>query len=178
MDGVEAFSKHKNKLLNIGVIILAIFAASKIYSNQNRELSVLTEKKAQEIKKNTVLVSISQVEKRTVTYKQFFQKKELGEIVELLSNVAKEVKGVQILSVKSAGAEERGLGYAKAPFAVSVKVADYHALGEFVSKLENYKDLYLVEEVIVNSTSVDVSSGSILNRPLIVGLKIITVSYL
>ena len=178
MVAVDIFTKHKNKLLNIGVIILAIFAASKIYSKQNMQLNSLNEQKAQEIKKNNVLESISQVEKRAVTYKQFFSKKELGEVVDILSNIAKDANGVQIISVKPAGGEDRSSGYIKTSFIVLIKVADYHALGAFVSKLENYKDLYLVEDVHITASNFESSSGNILEQQATVNLKISVVSYL
>jgi len=178
MQAAEAFGKYKNKILNVGVIILAIFLAYKIYDMQNKELKTVAEEEAKEIKKNKVLESISQVEKKTEAYKKFFSKKELGEMVELLSIISKDSPGVQVLSVKSAGAESKHSGYLKIPFEVSVKVANYHALGEFVNKLENYKDFYLVEDVLINSGNFEGNASDFMDRPITVKIKVSTVSYL
>lgn len=172
---VDIFTKHKNKVLNIGIIILAIITASYIYSSQNQALISLSQKKDQEIKKNSVLESISRVEKKADAYKKFFAVKELGEVVDALTNIAKDTR-VQLLSVKP-GAKEKHPEYIKTSFLISVRARDYHALGAFVNKLENYKDLYLVEDMNINPSNPDVS-GSNDDRQLNVNLRISTVSYL
>ncbi len=174
MVAADLFTKYKNKVLNTGIIILAIIAASYIYSSQNQELVSLNQKKDQEIKKNSVLESISQVEKKVDAYKQFFTVKELGEVVDALTNIAKDTR-VQLLSVKP-GAKEEHSEYIKVSFLISVRAADYHALGAFVNKLENYKDLYLVEDININPFNPGVS-GSNEDRQLNVNLRISTVSY-
>lgn len=174
MVAVDLFTKHKNKFLNIGIIILAMFAASYIYSKQDQELVSLSQKKGQEIKRNSILESISQVEKRADAYKQFFTTKELGEVVDDMTNIARDTQ-VQLLSVRP-GAKEKYPEYIKTSFLISVKAADYHALGIFVSKIENYKDLYLVEGVNINSSDFNASGGNE-ERQLDVSLRISTVSY-
>ncbi len=122
MVAVDLFTKHKNKLLNTGIIILAIIIASYIYSSQNQELISLGQKKDQEIKKNSVLESISRVEKKTDAYKQFFAVKELGEVVDELTNIAKDTR-VQLLSVKP-GTKEKQQEYIKTSFLISVRAQD------------------------------------------------------
>ncbi len=174
MVAVDLFTKHKNKFLNIGIIILVIFSASYIYSKQNQELDSLNKKKEQEIKRNSMLESINQGEKRADAYKQFFTAKELGEVVDDMTNIARDTR-VQLLSVKP-GAKEKHSEYIKTSFLISVKAADYHALGVFVSKIENYKDLYLVEGVNINSSDFN-ASGSNEEQQLDVSLRISTVSY-
>lgn len=171
---VDLFAKHKNKFLNTGIIILAIFFASHIYSKQNQELDSLIQKKEQEIKRNSVLESISRFEKRVDAYKQFFTAKGLGEVVNDMTNIARDTR-VQLLSVKP-GAKEEHPEYLKTSFLISVKAADYHAIGVFISKIENYKDLYLVEVVNINSSDLD-ASGSDEEQQLNVSLRISTVSY-
>lgn len=174
MVAVDLFTKHKNKFLNIGIIILAIFFAIYIYSKQNQELGSVSQKKEQEIKRNSVLESISRFEKKVDAYKQFFTAKELGEVVDDMANIARDTR-VQLLSVKP-GAKEMYAEYIKTSFLISVKAESYHALGVFVSKIENYEDLYLVEGISIDSANFN-ASGNNDERQLEVSLRISTVSY-
>jgi hypothetical protein len=58
-----------------------------------------------------------------------------------------------------------------------VRVADYHALGQFISKVENYKDLFLVEDVNI-ATVGSAETGTKAQRDLDISLKISTITCL
>lgn len=175
MIATDFLSKNKNKIINVGVIFLAIFVAAYLYNTQSQQLVSLQESKNEEVKKNEVLKSLSRVESRINNYKQTFNRKDLGSVIDAMTNITKDTR-VKVVSVKP-GAEQQYADYTKTSFLVVVRVADYHALGQFISKVENYKDLFLVEEV--NITTVSVSQpGSKAERDLDIGLKISTITCL
>lgn len=172
---IDFFSKNKNKIINTGVIVLAIFASLYLYSLQSQQLVSLEENKNEEIKKSEVIESLDRVEKRINSYKQTFNRKDLGSVISALTDIAKDTR-VKVISVKP-GAERQYTDYIRTSFLIVVRVADYHALGQFISKIENYKDLFLVEDVNIASTrsNQDVKTT---DKDLDIGLKISTITYL
>jgi len=170
---IDFFSKNKNKIINIGVILLAIFASLYLYGMQSQQLASLEENKIEEIKKSEVIESLDRVEKRINSYKQTFSRKDLGSVIGSLTDIAKDTR-VKIISVKP-GSERQYPDYIRTSFLIVVRVADYHALGQFISKVENYKDLFLVEDVNITTDRTG-QSGKNSEKDLDIGLKISTIT--
>ena len=55
MDKIELLEKNKNKILNFGIILLALFIALQIYKSVDQQINSLTVKKNEELKKNRVM---------------------------------------------------------------------------------------------------------------------------
>ena len=175
MIATDFLSKNKIKIINAGVILAALIVALYLYSMQNQQIASLEESKVEEAKKSDIIESLNRVEKRINSYKQTFTKKDLGSVVGALTDIAKDTR-VKIISVKP-GLEQQYPEYAKTSFLIVVRVADYHALGQFISKVENYKDLFLVEDVnitISDSSQNDKKAG----KDLDINLKISTITCL
>jgi Pilus assembly protein, PilO len=175
MVSIDFFNKHKSKIINIGVILLAIFVAVYLYNMQNQQLNSLGEKRDEEAKKNEVIESLNRMEKRISNYKQALDRKDLGAVIGAMTDISKDAQ-IKVVSVKP-GAEKQYTDYIKTSFFVVVKVPDYHALGKFISKVENYKDLFIVEDVNIAITESSTSSKN-LERDLDISLKISTITYL
>ena len=142
--------KNKNTALNIGIIVLALIISNNIYKKYSREIVSLNIKKDEEIKKNSELEKIVQTQKMVDAYKNSLVKKDPSLIINTISNIAKE-SGVRIRSIRP-DSEQRDVDYIiKSPFTLSVAAANYHDLGRFISKLENYKDMYIVDSVSITS---------------------------
>ncbi|MDD5281574.1 MAG: type 4a pilus biogenesis protein PilO [Candidatus Omnitrophica bacterium] len=171
---MDFFSKNKTKIINAGIILLAIFIALYLYSMQNQQLDTLVENKNEEIKKSEVIESLNRVEKRIDSYKQTFSRKDLGSVIGALTDIAKDTR-VQVISVKP-GAQQQYPEYIKTSFLIVVRVADYHALGQFISKVENYRDLFLVEDI--NISTVNNQTDKRAERNLDISLKISTITCL
>jgi len=175
MIATDFLSKNKIKIINAGVILAALIVALYLYSMQNQQIASLEESKVEEAKKSEIIESLNRVEKRINSYKQTFTKKDLGSVVGALTDIAKDTR-VKIISVKP-GLEQQYPEYIKTSFLIVVRVADYHALGQFISKVENYKDLFLVEDVnitISDSSQNDKKAG----KDLDINLKISTITCL
>ena len=118
---------------------------------------------------------IAQLEKKTEAYKKVFVKKDLASVMDIISGIAKDVS-VKLISVKPS-AEEIQDNYINSSFLISLNAPSYHALGNFISKIENHKNVYLVSEISISTISLN--SKVVENKSdLIVSLKINTISYL
>lgn len=174
MERNDLFEKNKSKLLNSGIIILAVFIAFQIYKTADQNINTLTIKKNDELERNRVTEEIAGLEKKIEIYKSIFPEKDMGSMVEAISNIAKN-SSVNIVSIKPIG-EEAGADYLKTSFLITVSSPGYHSLGNFISQIEANKDIYMVGEVGINSADSRTSIEGT-NTDLSVNLKISTISY-
>ena len=172
---VELLVKNKNKILNFGIIFLALIIAFQIYKSGNQQINSLTQAQEYELKKNKVSEDIAVLEKRIEGYKKVFVKKEMGSVMDTLSNIAKN-SSVKISSIKPIN-DEAYADYIKSSFLITVSAPDYHSLGNFISRVESYKDIYFVDEVNIALVESNQAKGT-MNTGLWVNLKISTISYL
>jgi len=173
MIATDFFSKNKVKIVNAGVILLAIFGALYLFSMQNQQIATLEESKSEEMRKSEVIESLTRVEKRINSYKQTFNRKDLGSVIGAMTDISKDTR-VKIISVKP-GNEQQFPEYIKTSFLIVVRVADYHALGQFISKVENYKDLFIVEDINITASG-NAKSDKKTERDLDISLKISTIT--
>jgi Tfp pilus assembly protein PilO len=149
MELIAFVDKNKNKILNLAVIMVAFIIASNIHKQQTKEIESLKSKKNMETKKNTAIENISKLEKSINVYKNVLVKKDVSSVINTVSNIAKE-SGVKIISVRPVS-EKKYPDYIKFPFSLMLSAADYHTLGRFISKIESYQDVYLVEAMDIRS---------------------------
>ena len=174
MEKIELLGKNKNKILNFGIILLALFISFRIYKSVDQQVNMLIVKKNDELKKNKVTEEIAALEKKIVGYKKVFTRKDMSSVVEAISNIAKG-SSVNIVSIKPVGEEAAG-DYARSTFLITVSSPNYHSLGNFISQIEASKDIYMVGEVSINlADSENMKEGA--NKDLSVNLKINTISY-
>jgi len=143
--------KHKNRVLNILIIILALFISSNIYKKQNKEMLSLNAQKEIEIKKNAEFEVIGRLEEKNKYFKNYLSKKDAGLAIDTISNIAKEL-GIKIISIRPE-AELKFAQYTKAPFEISLGINNYHDLGKFISKMENSNEVYIIETITAKRES-------------------------
>ena len=171
----SSIERNKNKIINFGVIILALVIALQLHRSANHQVSSLIEQQNHELEKNKVVVDIVALEQKALGYKKVFVKKDLASIMDAISVIAKNTS-VKIISVKPYAEEVLG-NYLNSSFLITLNAPSYHALGDFISRIENHKDIYLVSELSINSTASNLEAGGA-NAGLSVSLKINTVAYL
>jgi Tfp pilus assembly protein PilO len=175
MVNFDLIERNKNLIVNIAVVIVALFIAWHLHQSANQKIGLLVQQQGSELEKNKIVEEISALEQKSENYKNTFVKRDLSEIMDILTQVAKN-SSVKILSVKPF-AEEPNENYYNSSFLITLKEVSYHALGDFISKVENHKDIYLVSEINISSVSSQPSAPSDRNE-LGVILKINTISYL
>jgi Tfp pilus assembly protein PilO len=150
MNLTDFINKRKNLIFNIALVLGAVFIAYNfIYTRHLRDLASLKQQKETEIKKNAVLEEISKLEKRLNAYKNFLVKKDTGLVIGTLSDMAKAT-GLEISSIRPE-TEQKFLTYTKVPFSLEMYADNYHALGEFISKVENSPDIYTLEDINIRT---------------------------
>lgn len=174
---IEVILKNKNKILNFGMIFLLLFIALQIYKYGVRQMNSLAEQRENELKKNKVIENIVSLEKQIGVYKKVLVKKDLGSVMDTMSSIAK-ASAIKIISIKPIK-EETYTDYLKSSFLITAQTPNYHSLGNFISQLESYKDIYLVDEVtVISSVSGYAGESSNKSTGLNVNLKISTIAYL
>lgn len=184
MINYEIIEKNKNKLINFGVIILALIIAFQFHKSTNLQIDTLVQEQGVELEKNKAFEDIAILEKKADIYKKTFVKKDLVAIMDVISGIAKE-SSVKIVSVKPFAEEARD-NYFNSAFLITLSVPSYHALGDFVSKVENHKDIYQVSGISIDSAVSDAGleldamsvKPAAASSELSVSMTINTVSYL
>lgn len=175
MEKIELFEKNKNKVLNFGVIILALFIAFQIYKSADQRVNSLVQQKDDELKKNKAMEEIAAFERKIEGYKKIFVKEDVASVMDTISNIAKNCS-VKVVSIKPSN-EEAYPDYIKSAFLITLSAPDYHSLGNFISQIEGYKDIYLVDEVSITSAQINQPLESA-DTNLNANLKISTIAYL
>ena len=171
---LNVIERNKNMILNVGVVILAVIIALQFWHSSSTQVSALIKEQNDALEKNKITQEISGLEKQAAAYKNVFVRKDLASVMDTVSAIAKNAS-VKILSVKPF-AEESMDNYFNASFIITLHAPSYHALGDFISKIENDKDVYLVSDININAvTNADPKAE---NAELDVSLKINTISYL
>jgi len=161
-------NKHKNKIINIAIIILTLIISSNVYKKQTHEMELLKKKQDIEIKKNEIIKNISQLTIRIKSYKNLLTKKDISSIITNISDMAKQ-SGIKIVSIRPEP-EQAFPNYIKFPFTLALSAADYNAIGKFISKVESYQDVYIVEALYIKSSEA-------LTMELMVSLRLSSVAF-
>ena len=146
---INEYRKNKNKILNILIIIVALFFARRIYIIQTKNINSLSEKKDAELKRKELLEDISQAEKKVGSYKSVINNKDISLVINTLRNIARD-SSIKIVSIKPQ-TEQDYLVYTKYFFDLVITAGDYHRIGKFMSKIESHPDIYIVENISIRS---------------------------
>jgi uncharacterized protein YxeA len=174
MINYDLFERNKNLIINIAIVILAMIIAFQFHKSANDKIDSLVQEEKLEQEKNKVAENIAILEKKAEAYKKVFVKKDLASVMDTLSGIAKDT-AVKIISVKPS-VEETQDNYTAFPFLITLDAPSYHALGDFISKIENHKDIFLVNDIVINSVALNPDAPDA-NVDLGVSLKIYTISY-
>jgi hypothetical protein len=169
----DLIERNKTTIVNFGLIILAIVIALQFYNSTNVQIEALDQQQKNELEKNKVIQDIAAIEKKTEIYKKIFVKKDLGSVMDIISGIAKSTS-VKIISIKPYG-DETVDNYLKSSFLITLNAPSYHALGDFISKIENSNEIYLISEINIGTSGASQDENKI---DLGVNLKINTMSYL
>ncbi|MDD5120845.1 MAG: type 4a pilus biogenesis protein PilO [Candidatus Omnitrophica bacterium] len=174
MDRIELSEKNKNKILNFGIIFVALFIAFQFYKGANEQVEALNNAKNNELKKNEATDEIAALEVKIQRYKEVFTKKDISYVLDAISKIAK-TSGVKFISIKPID-EETSSDYVRSSFLITVSSPTYHYLGDFISQIEASTDIYLVGEVsITSSDSSYAMEGD--GSDLLLNLRVSTISY-
>jgi Tfp pilus assembly protein PilO len=169
---VELINKYKTKVLDIGLIILALIIAGNIYGGQAKQIDSLKEKQEEEIKKNELLQSIAGLEEQVGSYKNLFTERDINLVIGTISNIAR-ASNVNIVSIKPES-EEKNPDYIRLPFSLTVGTANYHVLGKFIANVEGAPDLFIIDTVTI-SPQEGMAAGQ--NKEFIANLRISTIVF-
>lgn len=147
MNSTQFLHKHRNTIPHLIIVVLAIIIASNIYKSQKLALAKIRAVNETELKKNRVLGSISKEKRKTDAYGRMLKKKDASAIIASLGAIAQETN-VQIESIKPLGEQTYG-DFLTLPFNISIRAPNYHVLGKFVSRIESYRDFYIIESLRV-----------------------------
>jgi hypothetical protein len=175
MINYDLIDKNKNKIINFSILILALIISLNFYRSSNEQVSSLIQQQGSELEKNKAVADIATLEKKAEVYKKVFVKRDLASVMDTISIIAKNAS-VKILSVKPFAEESLG-NYFNSSFLITLNAPSYHALGDFISKIENDNDIYLVSEISINSVVANPDAPEV-NTDLSVSLKINSIAYL
>lgn len=169
MAGANKAINVKNKVINLIVILVALFIAWKIYLNQEDLKKNLEEKKVMETKKNELLGNIQQNEERIAVLKKTINTKDRDLIMNSISQTAKD-NSVNINSFKESEQQSEHSLYKEYVYNLSITSNSYHNIGKFISDLENSPNIYIVKTISMQSREKSFGgskeTGSILNAEL------------
>jgi len=159
----------------MGVVAIGtLFFVVNLYGGQNRKIELLRANRDTEIKKNEVLVSIANFEKKMNSYKKLFNKRDISAVINTISNMAKD-SNVKIISMKPRQ-EENFPAYLKYPFDIVIGVDSYHVIAKFISKIENHPDVFFIDRFEIKTLEKVRESEQQVHK-LFVGLTISTVVF-
>ncbi|MFH1761092.1 MAG: type 4a pilus biogenesis protein PilO [bacterium] len=144
-------NKIKQNLLNLVILVLAVIIAFKVYQSKEIKILALKNQKEMEKKKNGILSEISTLEKKLAYLKENINNKAPSAVLDKIGDFAKSasVKISQITPEK-----EIAMGvYTKYHYDMVLSASDYHQIGKFMNILENSPDIYMVENLVINSNA-------------------------
>lgn len=147
MESVD-LSKYKNVILRIVVLAVALLISRSVYNNHTLKLEALKAQRETEIKRSGALVEIAQLEKKVEAYKKLLAYRGEDYVIAIITNIARET-GVKVVSIRPV--PERTVSYERMPykniaFDLVLSATNYHLIGNFVSRMESFKETVLQVE--------------------------------
>lgn len=139
----------QKNVVNLVVLLVLIVVAVVIYQKKQEEIAALRVSIEEEQKKNQLLTELGTLEKKAKELKKMINVKDPQKIVDKLNGLAKQAK-INILSLKpktDSKKQDAGQPYDRFAFDVSVNAESYHAVGQFISQLEQAPDMYTVDKL-------------------------------
>jgi len=145
----DLFAKGRKKIISIIIIILTLIIVLSIYGTQSKKIESLRAAKDAQMKKNEVLQQIAQSEKTIKLYKELVGKKDAYTVMNTIDSIVKE-SSVRLISLKPE--TERGYPlYIEYPFSLVVATNSYHAIGKFISNIENHPDIFFIDAMSIKA---------------------------
>jgi Tfp pilus assembly protein PilO len=159
VDNEVIINKLKGNLIGVLCVIAAFFIAFKVYRGKESEIQALKNQRVNEEKKNEVLVQISQLEKKLAELQDNVNNKDISQVLDKIGDFA-NVASVKIVKIVPLKDSVSGV-YTKYPYELSLSAKNYHQIGKFISLLESSPDIYMIDDLFINNSSVgDKSSVS------------------
>lgn len=141
--------QYRDKIVSIGVIVVALIIAQNIYKAQDQAVQGLLAEKEAQLKKNEILTFIQKDENTIKGYKDILNKKDASLLVNNINNSARE-NNVKIVSVEPENKQGHSPYYFTYPFELTVSANSYHDLGKFIASLENSDDIFIIDKVDIS----------------------------
>lgn len=149
--------KNTNNLINIGLIILSLIIGKNIYTSQVKKIDTLKADRDVELKKNALINDISEVQKKINSYKKVLPKRDASSIINSVTQIANSSQ-IKVISVNPE--EEREYAaYNEISIRLSIVAPNYHKLGDFISRLENAPELYIINNFSIRPLAQTLESG-------------------
>ena len=139
---ISDFSKYKNQIPNILIIIVALIIGGSLYSNQVKKVGSLKVKEQEAIKVNQIISEIAASDKQISLYKQALGSGDMSVLINEVNDIAAQAQ-VKVLAIRPLN-ETALQAYAKQELEVSVSAPDSHRIGKFISGLENSEKVFIV----------------------------------
>ncbi len=144
---INLFIKGRKKVLSIGMAVFTIIITLIIHSIQAKKIESLHINKDAELKKNEVLSEISRSGKAVELYNNLLKHKDASLVTNTLTDIARDSR-VRVISIKPDTEINRPL-YIKYPFILVIGADSYHAIGKFISSIENQPEIYFVDGISI-----------------------------
>jgi Tfp pilus assembly protein PilO len=158
--GADLTGKNKSLVLNLIVIIIAAVVGFNLYQRNVALKAELGSKIKNEQEKSKVLKNIDQSERTMGAYRKLLSKKDANLVMATITNMAKD-QGIRVVTVKPLP-ELRSDQLIKIPFTLTVAPSSYHALGKFISAIESFQDVYVVDSVGIATKDESGESGKLI----------------
>ncbi len=140
----ELLSKHKNKIINLIILLVAFNIAKSIYQKQMAAIAQVRDQVDAQVKNNEVLGEISAQEKKIGIYKDYLNSKKIDEVLRNISEFAQQC-GLEVSSARPLPKQDSA-DYLVHTFQCNLVAKDYHAVGRFINLIESHPNVYTVEE--------------------------------
>jgi hypothetical protein len=156
---MEREFKSKNILIDGIIIIVALIVALNLHHSNEAKKKSLFQEKTGELNKNAVLGEIASLEKMIGSYKSQVNKNpdDSSRIISVINSIAQQA-GVTINSTRPEQKQASAF-FTKDRYALNFTAKDYHALGNFISRLETNTAFFLTVENISLQKQALASSG-------------------
>jgi len=151
VDSGKIVNKIKENLVSLIILVLAVIIAFKVYRGKEAEFLGLKNDKEMENKKNAILNDLSELEKEFAYWNENVNNKELSAVLDKIGDFA---KNASVKITKITPQKEIVVGvYTKYPYDITLSASKYHQIGKFMSILESSPDIYMVENLAINSNT-------------------------
>lgn len=139
---------NKSFFLNAAVVLLAVFGALQIHKMNGKEMVRLQDELASQKKKNELRKKILGLESKIERLRPLFPQQDPSDVMLGVSEMAR-ASGLVVNSVRPSGTITQP-DYFNHVYVMSVGAKDFHQLGDFISKLENAKEIFVLNELQLN----------------------------
>lgn len=164
------FDNLQNHSAGIALVVISLMLARNNFVGQTQAISMITKKIEVEKKRNDELLRLEKAKKLSESTRQMINRKNLSMVINHINDFAKETL-VTVVSIRPQTEKDMG-DYIVYPYDISLSADGYHAVSEFISRVENSQDIFIIDDVTIKPDTQNESSGK--NARLVVGMRINT----